>query len=471
MESSMSLRFKINLLLLLIFALLASALVWQQLRSTRVDVQQEFAMAGTVASRVLARIGEVNQDAGAAAVQTFLERLGRVPAVEITRYDQLGKALYRSPPNPNPLGREVPAWFMQLLSPAQTDQRLDLADGQVVIHPSASRAALAGWDECLLLLAIVGGGYLLLSLLVYWLIGRAMKPLHRVVEALHQVGEGNYQTRLPTMHGAEARALGRTFNDMAASIDRNLTARAAQARTEGEQARNQAQRQAMQRRIDHEQQAFGRDLHDELGQHVTAIKSMGVSISRRVADDQSPIAQAADLIVASADRVHAGMNDMVTRLRPVALDQLGLADALGELITDWRGKLPQMQFTLRIGPELDQVPPEVATAAFRIAQEAVTNAVRHSQAQLIEVNLRAVDAAIVLQVQDNGQGPPEGRLEPGFGLTGMLERASLVDGVVEFGRSRLGGVQVRARLPLGLVPAADGEKARDCADTAAVAES
>ncbi|MFK7964158.1 MAG: ATP-binding protein [Burkholderiaceae bacterium] len=444
----MSLRLKINVLLTVLIALLTVALVTQQLRSTRTSVHEEVELAGLVAARVLARVNQVYKEAGSEGMLPFLEGLGRVPANDIRLLSSEGELLYQSPPTQYKVGREAPAWFAKIVSPDDHDQTFELQDSQLVVRSDASRAALDGWDNAKVLLAIVGIGGLLLNLLAYWIVGRAMAPFNRIAEGLEAVQAGDYQTRLPELRGREARAMGHTFNAMVDSVNDSLAAREAAAHATAELARNRELTSEIQRRIEHDHKALARELHDELGQHVTAIKSMGVSIGRRTSESESPIAQAAGLIVQSADRIHAVVRSMLTRLRPVSLDQFGLADALGDLIADWRTQHPQMQFTLRIGPGLESMPAQVATAAFRIAQESVTNAVKHAGAGLIEVNLRSLDNMLVLQVQDNGQGLGDPSLKPGFGLTGMRERATALGGAVEFGRSRLGGVQVRARLPL-----------------------
>lgn len=448
MEPLMSLRLKINLLLTVLIALLTVALVTQQLRTTRTSVHEEVELAGLVATRVLARVNQVYKEAGSEGMLPFLEGLGRVPANDISLYGQDGALLYQSPPTQYKVGREAPAWFAQIVSPPDHDQTFELLDGQLVVRSDASRAALDGWDNAKILLAIVGFGGVLLNLLAYWLVGRAMAPFSKIAAGLEAVQAGDYQTRLPALRGAEAKAMGLSFNAMVDSVNDSLSARETAARATAELARNRELTSEIQRRIEHDHKALARELHDELGQHVTAIKSMGVSIGRRTPDTESPVAQAAGLIVQSADRIHTVVRSMLTRLRPVSLDQFGLADALGDLIADWRLQHPEMQFMLRIGPGLEQMPSQVATAAFRIAQESVTNAVKHSGAGLIEINLRSLDNMLVLQVQDNGQGPVDPAMTAGFGLTGMHERATAVGGSFEYGRSRSGGVQVRARLPL-----------------------
>ncbi|NEC31244.1 sensor histidine kinase, partial [Streptomyces sp. SID8111] len=100
------------------------------------------------------------------------------------------------------------------------------------------------------------------------------------------------------------------------------------------------------------------------------------------------------------------------------------------------------------------VPPAVGAAAYRIVQEALTNVVRHAGPDpAVRVDLRAEDGALHLSVTDDGTGPPPGR-PPGFGLTGMRERARSVGGTLDAGPREGGGFHVTARLPLTTTPTA-----------------
>lgn len=465
----MSLRLQINLLLTLIISLLAAALLWQQVRTTRISVGEEIEASARVSTTILQRVADDYRMLGTAGMHEFLKDLGRVRANDVYLFDAQGQEIYRSPASDYKSGREAPAWFARQVAPQPESRILSLDDGRLEIRPDASRAILDGWEDFQALLAIIGIGFVALNLIAFWMVGRAVAPLTQVVAALRSVQAGNLQTRLPLLRGREANALGTTFNAMVDSVSENIRVREQAAQAKAELAQNRELTREMHERIEHDHKALAHELHDELGQHVTAIKSMGVSMSRRIADRDPALAQAARLIVESADRIHAAVRSMLTRLRPVSLDQFGLADALTDLVSDWRIQHPEKQFVLRIGPGLDKIPARVATAAFRIGQESVTNAVRHSGAKQIHINLRLLDSMLVLQVEDNGIGlgaglPPANAPDTGFGLSGMRERAGALGGQLEIGESRAGGLLVRARLPIG-DEGQNRQEAQDMADT------
>jgi two-component system sensor histidine kinase UhpB len=133
-------------------------------------------------------------------------------------------------------------------------------------------------------------------------------------------------------------------------------------------------------------------------------------------------------------------------LRPEALDQLGLTNALISLCAR-----VQEQTGLPVRRDLEVVPalsPEVELAIYRIAQEALTNAVRHSGAAAARVSLSRRDRELVLRVSDDGSGLPEDVVESG-GLAGMRERAMLIGAELEIDSGADRGVGVTLRLPLG----------------------
>lgn len=459
----MSLRLQINLLLTIIISLLAFALLWQQVSATRASVHEEIEAAERVATRVLARVSQTNRSSGSAGMLTFLGDLGRLRAIDIKLIDAENHELYASPKSTYKAGNEAPQWFARHVSPARKASVFSLINGQLLVQTDPSRAALDGWDDFKRLLWALGIGFVLLNLLAYWLVGNATRPFSQIMSALHKVKGGDYDIRLPALGGTEANAIGQAFNGMAQSVKESIEVReqAASAAAElavnrdkatratQELAQNRELSQEYQQRVEHDHGELARELHDELGQHVTAIKSMGVSISRRVTDSDPAIAQASTLIVESADRIHLAMRGILSRLKPVSLDQFGLADAISDMVSDLRLQHPDKKFTVRIGPGLDVIAGQISTTAFRIVQESLTNAIRHAGASTIDVNLRMLNDALVLQVEDNGIGmPPLSAQTQGFGLNGMRERTTVIGGQLDVGKSRMGGVVVRATLPL-----------------------
>jgi len=200
-----------------------------------------------------------------------------------------------------------------------------------------------------------------------------------------------------------------------------------------------------------ERRAVARELHDELGQVLTAVRLNLQTLRRRSAD--ATLGPVFEDGLALLETAIAEVRALSTRLRPTILDDLGLEAALrshlersrvrAELALDTDIRLP--------GRRLD---PAVETACFRIVQEAMTNALRHAEASRLGVTLRVVNGELVLSVRDDGRGfdlaAAAGRAARGesAGLSGMEERAQLAGGRLEMNTAPGRGTEVRALFPL-----------------------
>lgn len=444
----MKLKTQILFVLIFIITLLAASLAWQQMRAIRISIAEEIETAGSIGTQVLSRVNELYKNEGARPMQRFLRRLGRLRAHDIVLVDEFGNALYRTPASDYLDESQAPAWFIKAVSPEITERTFDLSNGQLIVRTDGSRATLEGWKEFRFLLLSIALGVIGISLFAWWLVDRAMAPFNRVTDALRAVEAGDYDVKLPELPGAEANAIGRTFNSMVDSVRTSIAAREAAALATAELARNRELTHTIQQRIEHEHRLLAQELHDELGQHVTAIKSLGVSISRRSADTEPSVSRASDLVVDSADRIHAAMRQMLTRLRPASLDQFGLSDAVSDLVSDWRIKHPEKRFTFQTDGVPEILPVDLSTTAYRIAQEAVTNAVRHSGANCIDTHLSVSDDTLLLTVEDNGVGVDPKSMQAGYGVTGMTERATAMNGTLQLQPTTLGGSRVTATLPM-----------------------
>src|SRR6478736_4675712 len=121
-----------------------------------------------------------------------------------------------------------------------------------------------------------------------------------------------------------------------------------------------------------ERKHLARELHDELGQYLNAIKLDAVSISDSGGD--APVSTGASLaIIRSVDHVHRAVSDMIGRLRPVGLDELGLVDAIEHCVDHWRQRLPEMQFELSVSGSFDGLSEPATLTVYRLIQEGLTN--------------------------------------------------------------------------------------------------
>jgi len=193
---------------------------------------------------------------------------------------------------------------------------------------------------------------------------------------------------------------------------------------------------------ENERTLLARELHDELGQLLTVLQMDCSWIQAWLNGADSKAAERARSMGRLIDRTIAEVHSLAVRLRPGILDRLGLVDALEWFTSD---------FEKRTGItcifETHQIPginDSVATAAYRIAQEALTNVVRHSQANCVNVVLQGGNTVLSLTVSDNGRGFDPAALSEheGLGLLGMRERASLVGGELEVSSAPGGGTRV-----------------------------
>ncbi|MBI4797684.1 MAG: PAS domain S-box protein [Desulfarculus sp.] len=215
--------------------------------------------------------------------------------------------------------------------------------------------------------------------------------------------------------------------------------------------------QANQRRLsgmilasqEKERTAIARELHDELGQVLTALRIDATWLERRLRGGDQKAAERASSMCQLIDRTITDVRSIATRLRPAVLDDLGLVDALEWYTGDFEKRTGIVcRFSQRQVPLIRGVR---AIAAYRVAQEALTNVARHAEAARVEVSLEITDGWLVLTVSDDGRGferrPFSG--QGGWGLAGMQERAALAGGELVITSAPGQGTKVVLRLPLG----------------------
>jgi glucose-6-phosphate-specific signal transduction histidine kinase len=206
-------------------------------------------------------------------------------------------------------------------------------------------------------------------------------------------------------------------------------------------------------RWDSEQKNVARELHDELGQFINAIKLDAVSI-RDQAGDRPTITNSAVAIIASANRVHTAVIGMIRRLRPVGLDDLGLVATLEHCVDCWRERSTATRFALSVSGDIDDLSDPLNLTVYRLAQEGLTNVARHASATRVDVEVKRTAAAasrpeeLIVALQDDGVGADPGELNRGFGLVGMRERVEQMGGRLSIETAPGQGFRFVARLPL-----------------------
>ena len=283
-------------------------------------------------------------------------------------------------------------------------------------------------------LALLLAGFVVLVVLNLLMLRRLLSPLVHLTQVMTSVDPDRPGRRLSGVHprSAEGQALAAAFNGM---LDRLESARREAARTA------LAAQEAERLRV-------ARELHDEIGQTLTAIT---LQADRAAAGDPAlapaEIGRVADAVRESLDEVRR----IARELRPEALDDLGLVNALIALCTriNEQGD-PVVRRELQA--TLPPLPGDVELVIYRIAQESLTNALRHSDARSATVSLRADAETLTLRVADDGRGMPSELPDGTAGIAGMRERALLVGGRLSI-KSRPGaGTVVELSIPVDEEP-------------------
>ena len=225
-----------------------------------------------------------------------------------------------------------------------------------------------------------------------------------------------------------------------------MFARDARGRREAERRGAEAQQQAVAARED-ERRRIARELHDHVGQELTALRLVLTSALRNVRD-VALVGEGLRQCTTLCSALEQSLSDIVAQLRPVEFEATDFETAVRQLLSHWslRTSIPaDLQFNCPDSP----LPPNLQTTAYRIVQEALTNVARHAQATRAAVVIqRSVDSLVVC-IEDNGVGFDVSAAHPGhFGLVGMRERVSLCGGTLEIESHAGTGVTVIARIPL-----------------------
>jgi len=198
-----------------------------------------------------------------------------------------------------------------------------------------------------------------------------------------------------------------------------------------------------------EKARVARELHDEMGSSLTAVNMDLMSVRQRLGED-SPQAERLKRATVTLKSTVEGMRRIIEDLRPSMLESLGLREAMLSWAKDCADRTGA-PLTVDIADELPALPAGKPIGLFRIAQEAVANAVRHSGARSIRLSMRAEDGKVILEVVDDGVGiaPPQGTKAPGHGLLAIRERASAMGGTSTIAAGPGGvGTHVRVTVPV-----------------------
>jgi signal transduction histidine kinase len=348
------------------------------------------------------------------------------------------------------------AFYRRLFNPGReavspVDRRGATIGEAVVWIDPAVVTAQAWHDAGRLMLALVIALPLLCAL-VYAALARALRPTRLVCDGLERIAANDLSARLPPFDLAELSAIGEVFNHLAERLGIAL-----------------AERSELTRRLialqDEERRHLARELHDEFGQSLAAIRALAASARLSAAQDCPAMLDECDSIARTATDMMETLRGALFRLRPPDVDELGLVASLEGLVAGWNGRSRgRTRFDIEFSGLSENLPAAISADLYRIVQEALTNAAKHADATRVTVRVHMVDASagsdilrkIELVIEDDGR---PGKVKSGMGLLGMRERVASLGGQLSFENGADGGSALKVIIPLSTTEGEDLERA------------
>jgi two-component system sensor histidine kinase UhpB len=455
MWQKLSLRARLNTILALILTLgLAvniARLVLEAAPRVHAEDQSVIRLAREFIETLVAGLNETPDPD--ARLGQIIRDLNRLRHVSISRQeDTIGASPLRGAGDDGEPS-SVPAWFVALIHPEQTAVDVPISirgkPGLLLItsHPNDEIAEI--WDGIVTQLQVGSAIAVALFLITMMVVSRALAPIKALSEAMTNIESGSYDTRVKPGGAPELAAICTRLNHLAATLGDAV-----------EDKRQLAERAVSLQDV--ERKEIARELHDEFGPYLFALRAHASSLMR-IADARDPNTDAlrkhGGAILEQVNALQQFNRRVLERLRPVGLAELGLREALGALLRLWRESHPGVVIEMTVAPSVGASGETAELTIYRIIQEALTNVFRHAGATRVDIAVEPAQPgptraavleaeAIRVRVRDNGAGLPTDHKQ-GFGMMGMHERVRALGGTMTVA-STGHGVTVEAVVPSGI---------------------
>ncbi|MEX1199564.1 MAG: histidine kinase [Methylophaga sp.] len=346
----------------------------------------------------------------------------------------------------NEAERTWPRWFGtlydQLFQPDYEANRRfffnSITYGTILVSLNRQVETSRAWNNLQAVIGILSFSILAVCLLVYMTINRMLKPAQLIVSGLEKMRDGQLNTRLPAFDIAEWRRTSEAINALADSQQQVL-------------ADNQRLALKLLNVQEEEHRYIARELHDEFGQCLAGINAMTTGIRQSARQEYPKILPELENINNVIDHMMLALRNLLTRLRPADVDEIGLQKSLQKLIKSWHQRSGnQTRFELTIDTDLATLPEPLPVNIYRIVQEALTNIAKHAYATQTSIELNCPQAGtLALQIKDNGLAEAKNiQQSMGMGLLGIHERVSALGGQTNITANPGGGLKMLITLPV-----------------------
>lgn len=435
----MSLRYQINLrvfvLALCILMLGGVITIWQARNAVYKEVDSSINLAVQLIKLGFKKNTSISVDT--VDWLPLLNTLQETRHLDIQLKTPLGKVLGRAHIAPEVVTGEVPPkWFISLVSDSYpaTEYLLANTHGKKVIltiDANPLDEVTEAWRESVAFFGLL----LLLTFLTFIVVNlvfkKSLKPIEQIVDGLRRIETGQYQQKLPEFSIREYASIAKAINHMTHKLSIA-------------QKENSALTKHSLDIQEEERKRLAQELHDELGQSITAIKVMAVT-ARHPKSDSLQISQS---ITDICDHLMIVVRSMMYQLHPLILTELGLKAAIDDLLKHWKDRVPALSVSAEYSNEVDASLQQMITIhLFRMIQECLTNIVRHADAQQVVIKLIMQAGMLHVSVQDDGKGCDMSKIQSGFGLLGMQERIKTLGGELKISSQVQQGMKITALIP------------------------
>ncbi len=425
----MSLRFRLNMLITLLFAFILLAASYYVVNNARTAVKEEMQSVSKLTLQLIEIALMSNTTSSTSEIQqSVLENIANLEStrhleIELYKIGNIGNMVpVRIIPTIN---AQAPEWFIRMVKPQPVEYRRVFRESLtaytvILIRANPSDEITEVWNETKGVLGLLVLFAVLANILVYISLGRGLAPIESILKGLDGIEQGEYHRRLPIFNYPEFTRISEKFNNMAevlqTSRDENRLLTQKSLAIQEDERRNLAQ-----------------ELHDEFGQSITAIKAVLASIEQTKHQDSEMLKSSARTIGTFSDRMYEVARRMMRQLRPAILDEFGLILALQDMIDDWNSRHEDVFCHFEFKGKFDELGEEVNISIYRVIQESLTNIVKHAQATDVTVHLNRIEndpahtCGVRLLIKDNGIGFDETN-QRGLGLLGMRERVESLKG-------------------------------------------
>ena len=325
-----------------------------------------------------------------------------------------------------------PPWFINIIeslsdeiffSKINLEQRGELT-GYILIKPEPIFEYAEIWQQIKVGLWIILSFLVLINFVVLLLFSHMIKPINKIIEGFEKLEAGNFKSRIKKSNILELDIIGKKFNSMIDNLRQN----------------NNKIHKLSQNLIDVQEQEkseLARDLHDELGQSLTALQAEAASISKTTKKKSRD--EAIFNVIKLSKNMMLSTREIIKKLNLGLIEDLGFESALIELFENWKRRFKGVKFEYYIDEKaIKKITNKKTAHLYRIFQEALTNIAKHSSPKKIQISIRYMDNSnkTRILISNDGIGSESSNLD-GLGLIGIAERVDQIQGTLEISKKKL----------------------------------